>query len=510
LQNESKYERSVSVNTRLERAFEVFALYVMTAITLQAQVFTPLHSFDGADGWLPYAAIAQGIDGNLYGTTYYGGTSGHGTLFKISPRGALTTLYSFCPQGSSTGCLDGELPWAGLLLAADGNFYGTTTGGDRNCLYEGCGTIFKVAPSGALTTLHDFCTPSECPDGANPYAGLIQGIDGDFYGTTSAGGNSFYGGGTVFRFTPRGALSTLHAFCPQGGVCTDGANPKTPLLQAADGTFYGTTQLAGANGGGTVFKIAATGAVTTLYSFCSQSLCADGKYPNGLVQGMDGDFYGTTMNGGANCPNGELCGTIFKITPSGSLTTLHSFCALSGCADGANPNAGVIQGTDGNFYGTTVYGGPNMYLRECCAGTIFQMTPDGSVETIYNFCSRDDCTDGALPYAGLVQDTNGDFYGTTQVGGSTRHGTVYKISVGLAQFVKTVPHAGRVGQIIRILGTDLTGTISVSFNDIPATFTVEAPTEITATLPSGASTGTVQVTTPTATLSSAGPFTIVP
>jgi uncharacterized repeat protein (TIGR03803 family) len=223
-------------------------------------------------------------------------------------------------------------PFAGLVQAANGELYGTTGQGGTN----GDGTIFKIAPSGTLTTLYSFCQ-SGCAGAPFPF-GPIQATNGDFYGTTENGGAN--GQGTVFKITPGGTLSTLYSFCSQGGSnCTDGANPFAGLVQASNGDLYGTTYYGGANfgGAGTVFKIAPSGALTTLYSFCAQSNCTDGGSPlAGLVQATNGDLYGTTFYGGVVNTSGGY-GTIFKITPGGTLTTLHSFCAESGCPDGGAP-----------------------------------------------------------------------------------------------------------------------------------------------------------------------------
>ncbi len=227
----------------------------------------------------------------------------------------------------------------------------------------------------SLTTLHAFAGYPN--DGSAPSAGLVQATDGNFYGTTYAGGTSgnCQGGcGTVFRITPGGTLTTLHSF-----DCYDGASPTAALVQGTDGNFYGTTYGGGANQYyGTVFKITPSGTLTSLYSFCAQANCTDGSMPYaGLVQGTDGNFYGTTLEGGANsgCSLGSgTCGTVFKITPGGTLTTLHSFCAQSGCADGGNPYAGLVQASDGNFYGTTFERGANGY------GTVFKITPSGHAD----------------------------------------------------------------------------------------------------------------------------------
>jgi uncharacterized repeat protein (TIGR03803 family) len=258
---------------RGKRAWVVLVLCATTAMALPAQTFTTLLSFSGPDGENPYGGLVQGTDGNLYGTTKFGGASGLGTVFKITPSGALTTLYNFCSQA---GCTDGHGPMAGLVQATNGDFYGTTVYGGANTnpdAPDGGGTVFEITPRGELTVLYSFCSQSGCTDGEYPVAGLIQASNGDFYGTTSsAGANCSYPcGGTIFKITPSGTLTTLHSFCSQPG-CTDGGAPFAGLVQAADGDLYGTTSEGGADGqDGTVFKITPSGTLTTLYSFCSES-----------------------------------------------------------------------------------------------------------------------------------------------------------------------------------------------------------------------------------------------
>jgi len=197
-------------------------------------------------------------------------------------------------------------------------------------------------------------------------------------------------------------------------------------------------------------------------------------------------------------------GTIFEITPSGTLTTLYSFCLRVNCADGDYPAAALIQGSDGNFYGTTYNGGANR------AGTVFKIAPTGRLTTLHSFCLQINCADGAQPSDNLVQDTNGTFYGTTYVGGANSLGTVFSLAIGLGPFVETVPISGKVGRAVIILGTDLSGATSISFNGTPATFTVESSASIKATVPAGATTGIVHVVTPSGTLSSNVPFRVAP
>jgi uncharacterized repeat protein (TIGR02543 family) len=299
---------------------------------------------------------------------------------------------------------NGSTPYAGLVQGTDGNFYGTTDLGGAN----NEGTVFKITSTGTLTTLYSFCAQDGCTDGENPYAAVVQGTDRNFYGTTFNGG--FNGTGTVFKISPTGTLTTLWDFCSQND-CTDGGGPQAGLVQGTDGNLYGTTSTDGNYGYGTVFKITPSGALTTLYSFCTQSDCTDGATPvAGLVQGTDGNFYGTTSSGGAKNE-----GTVFKITPEGTLNTLYSF---TGGTDGATPVAGLVQGTDGNFYGTTFSGGVG-------SGTVFKITPEGTLNTLYSFGGG---RDGWGPDGGLVQATDGNFYGTTSSGGTTNEGTVFRIT----------------------------------------------------------------------------------
>jgi uncharacterized repeat protein (TIGR03803 family) len=463
----------------------VFGGLLSLVLSVSAQTFTTLLSLDAADGAPPFAGLIQATDGNLYGTTGGNGANGGGTVFKITPSGTLTTLYNFTNCGGS--CTDGYSPIAGLVQATNGNFYGTTLSG--GVFLEG--TVFEITPGGALTTLYSFCAQTNCTDGQAPSSALVQGTDGNFYGTTVGGGSGTPPVGTVFKITPSGSLTTLHSFDR-----TDGEQPYGTLIQATNGNFYGTTSIGGANGSGTVFKITSSGALTTLYNFCAQSSCADGGNSiAGLVQATDGNLYGETDGGG-----GDLFGTIFKITPTGTLTTLHSFDAI----DGEVPRAGLVQGSDGNLYGTTSLGGfPN-------GGTVFKITRAGTLTSLYSFCSQTNCTDGQNPVASLVQDTNGVFYGTTELGGADAFGTVFSLSVGLGPFAETRPTSGKVGKVVKILGTNLTGSTSVTFNGTAATFTVVSGSEITTTVPTGATTGKVKVTTPQRTLTSNMFFRVIP
>lgn len=376
---------------------------VATAVASNAQTFKSLFSFDGTDGSNPYSPLVEGTDGYFYGTTCCGGANGVGTVFRISRAGVLTTMYDFCAQAS---CSDGSGPYsAGLVLATDGNFYGTTGGGGTN----NRGTIFKITPAGALTTLYRFTGGA---DGWVPQ-GLTLGSDGHLYGMTQYGGYSgnsiclSYGCGTVFKITTSGTLTKLYDFCSQAN-CSDGQTPFGGVVQANDGNFYGTTFGGGINNSGTVFKMTPSGALITLYKFCSQTNCTDGVSPEaGLVQANNGNLYGTTYSGGP-----YDMGNVFEITPAGVFTTVHGFCALRNCPDGGHPDAAVVLGSDGNIYGTTQYGNTTGPF-----GEVFRITPGDKFSALYDFCSQTNCDDGAYPNT-LIQATNGKFYGTTSFGGT--------------------------------------------------------------------------------------------
>ncbi len=460
-------------------------LWGALAVASSAQSLRTLAYFEGQNGASPYAGLTQGLDGNFYGTTFYGGGQdgfcsgaydGCGSIFKITPSGTLTTLYAFCSRGN---CPYGENPAGTMVRGADGNFYGTTSAGGYSY-----GTVFKITPSGVLTTLYNF----DGTQGVWPMAGLILATDGNFWGTTAYGGPR--GGGTVFKITPDGTLTTVYTFCLQGGDCSDGARPEASLVQGNDGNFYGTT----ASGGGflsfgTIFKVTPQGTLTTLHEF--NLLDDTGEFPKaGLVQGRDGNFYGTSSQGG-----GLQYGTVFKITPDGVLTTLWNF---SGFPDGDDPEAPLVQGSDGNFYGTTRSGG---YYN---SGTIFEISPSGRKTQLYNF----DVIDGAQPRGELLQGTNGYFYGTTSYGPAA--GTVFSLAFGLPQLVDIQPTFGSVGDPVIIFGTNLIGSTNVTFNGTAATFNILSPSEISTSVPFGANTGPVQVTTPRGTLTSNIDFVVTP
>ena len=371
----------------------VAVMVTIGCTTVSAQTLTTLHSFNGGDGLSPESTLVQGSDGNFYGTTALGGAHNKGTVFKIDAGGSLATLHSFSGFPG-----DGAAPVGALVLGNDGNFYGTTASG--GAFFEG--TVFRITSSGAITVLHSF--NSFFGEGAVPVGGLTQGSDGNFYGTTVVGGDHFLG--TVFVVDAAGNLTTLHSF---SGFPSDGANPIAALVEGTDGNFYGTTPSGGEHFQGIVYRISQGSGHAVLHSF--NGYPGEGGVPfAALAQGNDGDFYGTTVVGGAH-----FKGTVFKIDAAGNLTTLHSF---TGSPDeGGNPVAGLVQGDDGNFYGTTALGGTNS------RGTIFNIDATGSLTTLHSFSGSPN--EGAIPFAGVIQGSDGNFYGTTVLGGAHGAGTVF-------------------------------------------------------------------------------------
>jgi uncharacterized repeat protein (TIGR03803 family) len=404
------------------------ATFILSAFGVQAGVaLTTLYSFTNqvngvfTDNICPQAGLVFGTDGNLYGTT--SGTFGpdvtggpayndaRGSVFEISTNGALTNIHVFgTVLGPANTSLDGAYPVAALVQGSDGYFYGTTALGGTlgdNPYGLGDGTVFKISTSGALTTLYSFTYPV---DGSMPDAGLVQASDGYFYGTTSRGTNTE--GGTVFKMSTNGALTTLYVFTN----FTNGYYPQSGLVQGNDGYFYGTTEFS-------VFKISTNGALTTLHIF-------GGSIPFvGLVLGGDGYFYGTSSEGGTNTNALDQVGygTIFKMSTNGEYSTLYSF---AGGNDGESPLAALVQGSDGNFYGTTIYVGANVGYGAGGSlggyGTVFQITTNGAYTSLYSFTGG---SDGAYPVAPLVQGPDGTFYGTAQYGGTNGYGTVFRLTV---------------------------------------------------------------------------------
>ncbi|MGA8475583.1 MAG: choice-of-anchor tandem repeat GloVer-containing protein [Candidatus Cybelea sp.] len=368
--------------------------------------YSVLYSFKGrhhGDGADPIAGLIM-VRGTLYGTTKEGGahckaSGGCGTVFAITTSGAETVLHSF------GGSPDGAGPYAGLI-DVKGTLYGTTRRGGGCGGQHVCGTVFAITTSGAETVLHSF---GGYGDGAYPYAGLIN-VKGTLYGTTLSGGPEAYG--TAFSITTSGTETVLHGFSGLGSG--DGAFPEAGLINV-NGTLYGTTYEGGARtDNGTVFKVSTSGAgYTELYSF---NYGTDGAYPVAGLVNVNGTLYGTTIQGGANCGGTGGCGTVFKITASGKETVLHSFGLGSG--DGAYPAADLIN-VNGTLYGTTDQGGAN------ARGTVFSITTSGTETVLYSF--KGGSGDGAYPVARLL-NVKGTLYGTSGAGGANGYGTVFSLS----------------------------------------------------------------------------------
>ncbi len=377
------------------------ALLTVVPVSAPGTRLATLHWFSGGNEGGTPNALMQATNGIFYGTTEFGGANQLGLLFKMTTNGTLTTLASF--DGTNGG-----VPRAALVQGVDGNLYGTSAAGGTNS----AGNVFKLAPDGTPTNLYSFTGGS---DGANPSAALVQGVDGSFYGTAQNGGA--YGFGDVFKLAPDGALVPLYSFT--NGL--DGASPAAELVQGTDGNFYGMSG-AGAYGKGNVFRITPGGALANIYSFTGG---ADGSVPAGaLVRGTDGYFYGATKY---NTIRGyPFYGTIFKITPGGTLTTLYSLNFY----DGIYPSAGLIQGSDGNFYGTTYADVAAGY------GTLFRVTPDGALVTLVAFDGFDD---GAHPAAALVEGADGSLYGTTTTGGPGGQGTIFRLSITSSPQITSQP-----------------------------------------------------------------------
>ena len=401
--------------SRIHWQLLVAALVLLSVVVLSGQElkhvppaapsFTVLYTFAGppTDGAQPFAGLTLDVAGNLYGTTYVGGTSGVclnnlngcGTVFKLSRAGTETVLHSF------TGGGDGAYPLAGLVQDAVGNLYGTTTaGGVENsaCAYAAtCGVVFKLSPT-ALTVLHSF----NLSDGASPFSVLIRDAAGNLYGTTYQGGA--FGYGVVFKLSPSGTETVLHSFT--GGA--DGAQPLAGLIQDPAGNLYGTTSSGGAHGNGVVFELIRCSSSPSGYDFkvlYSFTGGADGANPGaGLIRDLAGNLYGTAGGGGITSACDVGCGVVFKLAPSGTETVLHAFTGYP--TDGASPS-GLIEDSSGNLYGTTGGGGTSAH------GVVFKLSPSGTETVLHSFTGG---RGGAIPN-GLTQDAAGNLYGTAVEGG---------------------------------------------------------------------------------------------
>lgn len=407
------------VRTVLAFGIALLTLMLALPATAQSyQILHNFGGLAAADGWSPFGGLIADASGNLYGTTQYGGALygdgfGYGTVYELLANGGEKVFYYF------TGTTDGANPTGALIADSAGNLYGTAeTGGDPKCGVQsgGCGVVFKLTPQGTETVLYTFTGRG---DGAYPAGGLIRDAAGNLYGTASQGGKTHRsclqaGCGVVFKLNPAGQETVLYTFTGP----PDGETPLGSLVQDAAGNLYGTTVQGGsrcpsrsAYGCGTVYKLDPTGHVTILHAFSQES---DGGSPqSGLILDPAGNLYGTTTNGGANlsCRLGNTtgCGVVFKVDPSGNETVLYTF---PGGAAGAVPFASLVRDPKGNLYGATAAGGSinGLYADGC--GVVFKLTPTGYETVLHSF----QYTDGCGPFGNLLI-YNGYLYGTTGGGG---------------------------------------------------------------------------------------------
>lgn len=438
----------------------IFLFFAANASAVKGQAVETIHGFgDGTvtnDGDQPVGNLLQAANGYLYGVTFRGGASGRGTVYQITPQGQLIILHSF---GDGTVANDGLDP-RGLVQGKDGNFYGTTNTGPSNL----GGTVFKITPQGQLTVLHNFKDGSVTNDGEGPQSGLTLGADGNFYGTTTAGGSA--NGGTFFRITPSGIISILHSF-GDGSVTGDGSNPQSVPVQGTDGNFYGTTY-GGAFGNGNIYKMTPQGNETIIHAFTDGTVPNDGYGPQGgLIQGPDGEFYGTTEGGG---PAGGY-GTVFKITPQGQEAILCGFqSAISSIGSGQMPQCILALGPDGNFYGTTPTGGSQN------GGTIFEVTPQGVLTNLHSFNDGTVPVDGITPNTGLTLGSDGYLYGMTQAsppGSSATGGTIYRLKLGYPAMTSPAVTNAAVNIPFNFTVTATNNTTSFVASNLPAGLSID-------------------------------------
>jgi len=532
---------------------------VAVAAAAPAQTVSTIYQFsNGTNPNLPAGVMAQGQDGNFYGITLSGGSNANvGAIYKISSKGVLTSLHAMA-QSDGTTC-------SGLTLGTDGNFYGTCHNGGAN----NYGTLFKVTSAGVLTVLHNFAVQGSTSDGCEPLAPPIQATNGDFYGTTSFCGANNYGtvykltlagaysllysfqgppndtvlplgliegtngdlwglgngwiisGGGVFKITLAGKESLVYTFEPNPeGAFLDGEGPYTNLIQGSNGDFYGTTEEGGSANEGTIFQVTAAGKETVLYSFPNQT---DGAYPSlPLTQGPNGILYGAATDcAGGGCAQAGL----FDITTKGAYKNLYLYPLV--CSNCGQPEAPLLLSTSGTFYSTTEQGGigvgsfyslSNGYspfislvnVRSGAEGAQVGILGQGfSSASVVEFGGTKATTRkltgttyilATVPTGALTGDV-------TVTTGSTKLSTtaIYKITPTYKSFT---PPSGPVGTVVTFNGTGLTQTTKVTIDKISTSFTVVSDSEITATVPAGAATGKIAVTTKGGSVSSSTNFTV--
>jgi len=547
-----------------------FAL-VLTAASATAQSYTPLYTYpdtiSNTTGVAAPALFSQGPDGELYSTIQSNGTYNSGSVYKMTTVGGYSLVYSFCSELGH--CLvTGTDPWGGVTLGTDGNLYGTTATGGA----DGAGTVFKITPAGAWTKLWDFTagvTSKHLNDEGDPYYAPFQAIDGNFYGvdegvysgtygvfykittkgkltaypfnyadgyvpnlptqgsdgnfygTAQAGGGATCECGTVYKATTGGKITKLHAFA---GYPTDGTRPIGALVQGSDGDFWGTTYQGGAFNEGTIFKISASGTYTLVYNFqYAQPELLGAEPVAGLTLGSDGNLYGVTEIGGKNG-----YGTIFQVTTGGAVTFLHNFCSVTGCADGILPQTPLVQHTNGKFYGTASG-------NSLCCGVFYSFdmglppftrspATQGKVGATIDFLGQGLTGASSVSFNGtpatsftIVSDTFltvkvpvGALTGVVSILTST--GTLLSI-----HNFKVLPvvtglsvTSGTVGTPVTISGSGLTQASKITFGGVKAVFSVTNDSTIATTVPTGAKTGKVAVTTLGGAASSAATFTVTP
>jgi len=509
--------RSLSVSLAVNQAARTgSSLFVLLVISLalcltsfqpaQAQLTdTILYSFSSpSDGQNPICTLTRGKDGNYYGTTCQGGAYGYGTLFQVSPAGVLTVLHHF------TNGADGACPQGGVVFDSKGNLYGSATSRANSNWYinDSSGVLYEYTPAtGVYTVLHTFSLPQNgSAAGGSPLL-----IGNNLYGVGHYAGQ--YGNGTLFKLTLPTATSgvkykDLHQFTPQEGMPA-----YTTLIKGSDGYLYGTTTNSdgGAYGFGTVYKLSpATGALTILHSFSGP----DGIYPwAGVIEGRDGMLYGTTNYGGSSYNGTNLYssgGTVFQISKDGSVfSTLHSFTAT----DGANPIASVTEGSDGMLYGVTYYGGPgDDGVTSNGYGVVFKISKDGSLFTdLYSFIN--DGTDGTNPASGVIEGLDGNLYGTTFSGGASNAGTLFILPIQLPLIKSFGPNTGSAssGTVVTLHGTNLINA-TLTIGGVSQNVISDTAATIKFKLSSSTPTGSYSliVTTPNGTDTSAKLFTVNP